>query len=118
MYHRLRIQTLHPSSALGRAWTVLRPTCACDWVGVAVSSESAAYAQYETHIDQPAPPTARAGQPPQPHEYEGACRNVQHAATGACACNALVNGRLCRLSRINPIHQPAPPTARAEAGGE
>lgn len=52
------------------------------------------------------------------HEYEGACRNVQHAANGACACTALVNGRLCRLSRINPIHQPdAPRGGQAEGEG-
>ena len=51
------------------------------------------------------------------HEYEGACRNVQHAATGACACNASVNGRLCRLSRINPIHQTPPASATARGDG-
>lgn len=51
------------------------------------------------------------------HEYEGACRNVQHAATGACACIALVNGRRCRLSRINPIHQPDDPRG-GQAEGE
>ena len=59
-----------------------------------------------------AAPAERAG-----HEYEGACRNVQHAATGACACNALVNGRLCRLSRINPIHEREQPPAGQEGRG-
>lgn len=40
------------------------------------------------------------------HEYDGACRNVQHADP-KCTCNHSVNGRRCGQSRFAPIHQAA-----------